>query len=106
MEKIKGQYRQGDVLIEHVPDGTIPAEAKVRKTTIVALGEATGHNHAFATNMGAQVLEVGDNIFARLVVATPLTHQEHGVIEVMEVGEEVITIQREYTPAEIRRVQD
>jgi hypothetical protein len=99
---IKGQYRQGDVLVERVD--SIPQDAVLRNTNIVAYGEATGHNHSFGDGR-TQVLEHDGNIFARLVVATPLEHQEHATI-VLPPGDYRITLQREYTPQEIRRVQD
>ena len=93
--------RQGDVLLVKTnkkPEGVATAPRNGR--IILAEGEATGHHHS----VDAQVCELfGDLLVVR--EATPLTHQEHGLIEIQP-GTWWVVRQREYTPQEIRRVQD
>jgi hypothetical protein len=103
-------YRQGDVLIERVP--SLPASRKSIKRenhrVILAHGEVTGHAHAIdspdaylyetAEEAGVTYLEVKEAMAA-------LVHQEHATIELAP-GCYRVTRQKEYSPAEIKRVAD
>lgn len=121
MKKIKGQFRQGDVLIE-VVNGALPegVDAKERGRAILAHGEVTGHAHEIE-EPGRAVLEkpvtavgvrgdLGDSATAtRLVLKlgqkSAVKHQEHSRIELPK-GKLVVTRQREYSPEAIRNVAD
>lgn len=97
-------YRQGDVLVaptEHeIPEGT-----KVEDRCILAYGEKTGHCHQIETGAhlfvevdGVRYLDVFDD-------EATITHEEHGAITLPR-GRYTVTIQREYTPDEVRQVVD
>lgn len=107
-------YRQGDVLftrIAKLPKG----EQKKRENSTVAYGEVTGHSHQLAAEdrLGAAVLEIGDGLFVhvseeggvRIEGAATFVHEEHGPIS-LPPGDYRVTIQREYSPEEIRNVLD
>lgn len=101
-------YRQGDVLLVPVSTpvdltGATP-EAPRAGRLILAEGEATGHHHSLACTAAGLFALDGRRV---LVVEerTPLTHQEHGAIEIAP-GQYWVIGQREYTPAEIVRVRD
>lgn len=125
IEKVAGQYRQGDVLIQKAKGP--PAAAEERKwwigELILAQGEATGHHHklelprgvlAFAES-GSEGLETmpdpadwwksGDDQFVSVPNPAQVTHQEHATIA-LDPGMYRVRIQREYSPQEIRRVAD
>ena len=99
-------YRQGDVLI--VPC-EIPSDAKPcrRKRIVLAEGEVTGHAHEIAVKDRPKVREYGNDGTMYLKIAAPseLTHQEHSTITIPP-GTYQVVRQREYSPEEIRRVQD
>lgn len=109
--KQKTQFRQGDVLIQRVDN--IPANLTRQKgPPILAHGEVTGHAHAIEDKeVKVWVPEgTGENVdaslkFAEITKPTRVLHQEHAPIE-LEPGTYKIVRQREYSPAEIRRVQD
>jgi hypothetical protein len=106
-----GVIRQGDVCLVRVK--AIPADAIEQPTEgnklILALGEATGHHHRFEfldtshnvrlyqTSGGARYLEVS--------APADLLHEEHSTARV-GTGKYLLPVQAEYTPAELRRVQD
>jgi hypothetical protein len=105
MNKIKGQYRQGDVLIQRVE--TIPASAVLQKhdgKIIVAHGEATGHAHQIDST-DADWWKHEEDQFVQVKTAAPLTHQEHSKIPLKR-GRHVVRRQREYSPSAIRNVAD
>ena len=98
-------YRQGDVLL--VATEATPSGKKVKAEAgrlILARGEATGHHHSVSARNATMFDEAGKFL---LVVADQATldHQEHSAIEVAP-GAYWVVRQREYTPEEIRRVQD
>lgn len=111
-KKTAAIMRQGDVLftrINRLPKG----EAKKRANGTVAYGEATGHSHTLAVEDReiAEVYEIGDGLFVhvsesgvRLEGAT-FVHEEHGPI-ILAPGNYAVTIQKEYSPQEIRSVID
>lgn len=109
--RIPGQYRQGDVLIERVNDGGKefqgkPLEPDDRGRTILARGEATGHDHALKSSCVADVIETdNDEIIFAVPEFAMVHHQEHSPIT-LETGRYMATVQQEYTPREIRRVAD
>ncbi len=96
------QYRQGDVLLVQVDE--MPAGAEKLDHTIVARGEATGHNHAFAPG-AATLFQSADRVFVLAEQPAALTHQEHGIV-VVAPGVYEVRIQREYAPQAVRRVAD
>ena len=99
-------YRQGDVLIrsvEAIPAKTtaVPREAG---RVVLAHGEVTGHSHAIASKF-AHLVAVGAQRFLRADEPVVLRHEEHAEIK-LPAGSYEITIQREWTPSEIRNVAD
>lgn len=98
-------YRQGDVLfrkIERIPDG----ERNQRVNGVLAEGEVTGHKHAIADLEAAGVFEVGEGLYLQVSEqGVSITHDEHKPIS-LPPGDYQVTIQREYTPQEIRSVAD
>lgn len=108
----KQLYRQGDVLI--IPVDQIPSKTKIvgreNGLVILAHGEVTGHHHAIhdrhaqlVTSQQADELRMWLSITADEPVA--LTHQEHDTI-MLPPGRYEVRRQREYSPEEIRQVQD
>lgn len=103
-------HRQGDVLlvpIDRVPETAAPVRPH-RRGLVLAEGEVTGHAHVIAGS-GAELLgeESSDRAFLRVLeeAGVALTHEEHATILVPP-GIFEVRRQREYTPAEIRRVTD
>ena len=124
--KIKGQYRQGDLLIERIEDCPPPPGSRRTLSIVLAEGEATGHHHVLRTGEepnaadwwkeGAPERQTatipvldwwqeGEAQFFSVAGSAVLKHEEHGAIEFAE-GVHRVTRQREYTPTEIRRVAD
>lgn len=107
MKKIKGQYRQGDVLIQGAK--SFPANAvkqKRAKRIILAQGEATGHHHSLeADKADWWKQDEGGDQYIGVKKATAVTHQEHGPIPL---GPTIYRVrrQKEYSPAAIRNVAD
>lgn len=98
------QYRQGDILI--IKCGSIPAAVRPRSNLVVATGEATGHAHRLTDANAVHLFDALDgDIFADVVSDVSLVHEEHGAITITP-GIYRIRRQREYTPAEIKMVQD
>jgi hypothetical protein len=99
-------YRQGDVLVDAIE--TIPVDATPVKPNqgriILAWGEVTGHHHSIATE-SCEMYEKDGNYFIHVKEPANLDHQEHSTINI-PAGDYAVTIQREYTPTEIRRVLD
>ena len=102
--------RQGDVLLVQVAE--LPKGAKREKPengrVILAHGEVTGHAHAIAVKPKAPVAvawSANAERFLQVMEKTTLRHEEHGVVD-LNPGIYHIAIQVEYTPAELRRVQD
>lgn len=96
-------WRQGDVFIiatDHIPDGAVP------RRPVLAEGEITGHAHRLAATDSAAVLGTADGLYLDVFGAeVTVTHEEHGPVTVPR-GSYIVRIQREYHPAEIRRVID
>lgn len=104
--------RQGDVLLRRV--ASLPKSAQVaekkdqagNRRIVLAYGEVTGHAHAiydldsvdvFVTSTGMMYLKVSKD--------AALQHEEHGTIT-LPPGNYERTIQREYSPEQIRNVAD
>jgi hypothetical protein len=102
LEKI---YRQGDVLIRRI--GSLPTQKAARRESgILAYGEVTGHCHKVEDRACAELLEVGAGLYMRVSdEGVRIIHDEHAPI-VLPPGNYEVTIQKEYTPAEIRNVAD
>jgi hypothetical protein len=105
-------YRQGDVLFKTI--AKLPAgPQKKRFDGAVAYGEVTGHSHRLqvADREIAEVLEIGEGLFVHVsqngirLEGAQFVHEEHGTIT-LPPGNYEVTIQREYTPSEIRNVAD
>lgn len=99
-------YRQGDVLFKTVKQ--IPEGGKIRKSGHILEGEATGHIHRVAETQlaEAEVLDCGAGLFMRVIGdSVSIVHEEHNPI-VLPAGNYEIVRQREYSPEEIRNVQD
>lgn len=99
-------YRQGDVLIRSVKD--IPADTtpipRENGSIVLAHGEVTGHAHAIASEF-ATFVAAGGLRYLDAKIPVSLRHEEHGEIQI-PAGKYEIVIQREYTPQEIRNVED
>ena len=100
------QYRQGDVLLETIDE--FPPEAtpvaRKRGRLILAEGESTGHAHAI-TSRHACALECAGVMYLLLLRQAQLLHEEHGKIT-LPAGRYLVRRPHEYTPQEIRRVND
>lgn len=98
-------YRQGDVLIQRIK--SIPqSNSKKRENGVLAYGEVTGHSHKVETLDQAEVLEVGNDLYLRVSEeGVRIVHDEHNAIS-LPAGDYKITIQREYSPTELRNVMD
>lgn len=98
------QYRQGDILIITCED--IPAAARPRKDLVVATGEATGHAHRLTDANSVRLYDAANgDIFAEVISDVSLVHEEHAAITITP-GIYRIRRQREYTPADIKQVED
>ena len=102
--------RQGDVLI--VPVKKLPEKLeKIKRENgrvVLAHGEVTGHAHAIKDQRAALFRDPKlAAIFMHVSGDGPvaLEHDEHDTIEVPP-GNYQIVRQREYSPQEIRRVED
>ncbi len=91
------QFRQGDVLIiEREASPKFPM--RMRRGTVVAHGEATGHSHRFNDESAVALYDLPDgDIWAEVSATTSLIHEEHEAI-VLEAGKYLIRRQREYVP--------
>lgn len=100
-------YRQGDVLliaVDQIPAGTTPVPSTIPGRHVLAFGEVTGHHHSIAV-ADATLARTAEDVFLRIMTATPLEHQEHVAID-LPVGNYRVVIQREYSPEAIRNVAD
>lgn len=110
MKKIKGQKRQGDVLIQQV-DSIPNGATKIKHTgkITVAHGEATGHHHTIEADKADWWKDAdSSDQFVNLVKEKKpklLTHQEHAPATVAP-RKHMVRRQREYSANLIRRVAD
>lgn len=115
--KITGQYRQGDVLIQKSDSVFDLDTAKVvppdQGKVILAYGEVSGHAHSFTIERtklyesnGDRVLEViKPDIFKHGNPGNEDATKDHNFIPVAK-GRYKVTQQTEYSPAELRNVAD
>lgn len=108
LNQINGHARQGDTLLRRRA-AAIPSSLKSTKTPILALGEKTGHFHAFRDG-GAVGFADDENAatvdFVRVTAReAALTHEEHSPI-VFPAGDYESLKQVEDTGAEVVRVRD
>lgn len=100
------KVRQGDVMIRGIK--TAPkGERKKRADGALAYGEVTGHKHAVADLKAAEVFDCGGGLYMSVTAegGVSIVHEEHGTVRIPK-GDYEITIQREYSPDEIRKVVD
>lgn len=98
------QFRHGDVMIASVKK--IPKDAKKLKTNIVVRGEITGHAHRLSDLTACQLFSCEESLYLDVSGNfVKIVHEEHKEIEIPK-GQYRIWVQREYTPAAIRRVVD
>jgi hypothetical protein len=96
-------WRHGDVLIAAIP--AIPEQAKQRTTTILAYGEVTGHSHRVESPGTAEIWELNDGLFLKVIDTARIIHEEHHPIT-LPPGNYRVWQQREYTPEVIRFIRD
>ena len=99
------QYRHGDVMLELIDQ--LPAGSKRKLThATLAFGEITGHSHAIRQKSDVTLYDYGTfmclDVHAKTV---SLVHEEHATIELPK-GLYRVWRQREYSPEEIRIIQD
>jgi len=95
--------RQGDLALVPTTTKTDDGTPGVRKL-ILAMGEDSGHSHAITGKMLDKLLTVPEG-GADLVVEPATQAWRHEAIAV-PAGNYEVRIQREYTPAGARRVED
>ena len=101
------QFRQGDVLlvaIKNLPTNAVEKTAPA-DDVILAFGEVTGHAHRIKEREKVRVWDAGAERFLQVVERVALTHEEHATVW-LDPGIYHLPAQVEYTPAELRRVQD
>lgn len=102
-------YRHGDVLIRQIDK--LPEGLSKKPDTILAYGEATGHNHQVVTDrpdlLDMRIDVATGKIYFQTETEVQITHQEHKTITI-EPGSFVIDIERERDPftESIRKVMD
>ena len=97
-------WRHGDVLIAAV--GAIPGGATELKHAVLARGEITGHSHRILERDAAELWQSGGTLYLKITAdKATVVHQEHRPITLPR-GSYRVWIQREYSPAAIRRVVD
>ena len=90
-------YRQGDILI--VPATEIPPHSRRLDHCVIALGEATGHQHRIAEGAEQWRTAEGEQFVRVTGPAARLVHEEHGTITLPGPGIYRVIHQREYEPA-------
>jgi hypothetical protein len=103
-------FRQGDVLlipVKQMPKGLEPV-SREKGRVVLAHGEVTGHAHAIKDQRAAlfrdpKLMATFMHVGGDAPVA--LEHDEHDTIAVPPGNYQVVR-QREYSPDEIRRVED
>lgn len=100
--------RQGDVALELLI-GAIPADVcpvpRELNRVVLAHGEITGHAHALEES-GVSLYSAPDgSLYLSVTEPATLKHEEHAHVGIAP-GQYRVHRQREYSPEEIRRVQD
>jgi hypothetical protein len=104
---MSGLIRQGDVLLVpcDAPASTRPVK-RVNGAFVLAEGEVTGHSHRIYEDTCTLVsAEEANDLFLMVYGDVALVHDEHSALTVPP-GTYRVTLQREYRPDEIVRVQD
>lgn len=97
-------WRQGDVLIAVHQE--VPSNAKLREGGLLVEGEITGHSHRVEVPSTAEVWELDGQLYIKVVAKSArIVHEEHGPIELPQ-GLYRVWRQREYSPEQIRSVED
>lgn len=101
---IRGQIRQGDVLVDVEIQPTVATERVQTERVILAYGEQTGHMHEVVAPDMAAVSLMTDPISGAMFLkvdgeGASLTHQEHSHITVAP-GLRPVIGQEEWTDAE------
>ena len=105
------QYRQGDVWIERIDPGAVPADLERvrpdgRKRIVLAEGQATGHAHTLpARSVRTARRDPSGVLYLDVKAFAKVTHDEHDPIA-LEPGVYRVRRQREYHPEAIRNVAD
>ena len=109
MKKNVNLYRQGDVIIEYIPE--LPSNATPvshNGKIVLAYGEVTGHSHAVLDSehkVEEYKTDTGER-FLRIMSHVEIAHEEHGNY-FLHPGIVSIRQKREYVPKAIpRRVTD
>ena len=89
------QLQQGDVLlnqVKRIPNGAEKMKPRARGY-VLADGEVTGHAHAIVDVDAVELYEVDGTMYLNVLAPTPLTHEEHGTIDLpvglFEIGQVV-----------------
>jgi len=86
------QIQQGDVNITKIEK--IPVDAKIKPDRILRDGEVTGHAHRLKGE--AELLELGDRLFMRVLGGdVSVIHEEHNTV-LIPPGEYEVTPTHEY----------
>jgi len=96
-------WRQGDVFVMAVDE--LPSGHREPHGIVLAKGEITGHAHRLEGGQTTAFRIQGQLYVEVTGEAATLMHDEHRPITIPR-GTYEIRIQREYAPAEIRRVVD
>jgi hypothetical protein len=97
-------WRHGDILIATAY--SLPPGARKRPNLTLAYGEITGHSHRIKETGAAELWEGGGVLFLKVVnEAATLIHEEHLPITLPR-GVYRVWRQREYTPQQIRQIED
>lgn len=103
-------YRQGDLLFKEVK--AFPKAVtitKVRTNGHILEGEVTGHIHrvADANLEDCELMEVGTDLYLNVSAegGISIVHEDHKPIHLPPARYEILR-QREYSPEQIRNVQD
>ena len=95
--------RQGDVIL--MPIEELPKNLK-EKDKVIAVGEATGHNHRFESKQVQVFADNSGQQFVQVKKPSKLIHEEHHELEIPK-GNFKVVLQREFDVVEgIRQVQD
>lgn len=110
MDIIRGQHRQGDVLVERADADEAQVGEEVprdeRGRVVLAHGGATGHAHAISSR-GASLREYADGRrILRVAERAFLDHEEHKPPISLPTGDHVVTRQEEYVEGDLRQVAD
>lgn len=93
--------RQGDLLFVPIEADKLPTDLKLRKSGIIAEGEATGHHHRVAELVDAEVFTSqdwrGEERYVRVGPnGVSIVHEEHGPVQLPPNSLYHVKIAREY----------